>query len=121
MYRRRMGMSHQAPVWAELAKLKAQPVLNPHFRMVQAFVNHLNGLAEVTVRVGNLPRWLIEIQELIGRLQDRTYARIPLTPEERVCLLTFVSTWQCRCGPPYHMERPEAQLVLITLLEFAQR
>ncbi|WVN88324.1 uncharacterized protein L203_103529 [Cryptococcus depauperatus CBS 7841] len=111
----------QAPPQVELARLKQAPALNPNYNMVIKYLDCLNRLADHYIPLGNLAAWLIEVQLLIQKLQKRVYSRIHLTPVERKSLLNFATYWRNMTRPPYNMGRPEAQIVMITLIEFAQR
>ncbi|KAK6910218.1 hypothetical protein V866_000905 [Kwoniella sp. B9012] len=108
-------------VQMEMANLKAAPVLNPNYGMVIKYLDCLNRLADYLLSRGatGLAPWLMEVQWLLTSLQKRTYHRMPLTPVERTSIISFASYWRRRTEPPYLMGRPEAQLVLIALTEFA--
>ncbi|WWC89443.1 uncharacterized protein L201_004367 [Kwoniella dendrophila CBS 6074] len=105
----------------EMAQLKAAPVLNPNYGMVIKYLDCLNRLADYLCSRGatGLAPWLMEVQWLLTSLQKRTYHRMPLTPVERTSIVSFASYWRRRTEAPYLMGRPEAQLVLIALTEFA--
>ncbi|GFZ43999.1 hypothetical protein JCM24511_01720 [Saitozyma sp. JCM 24511] len=106
----------------ELGQLKAAPVLNPHFGMVIKYLDCLNRLMDALI-MSNGPdgvrHWLVEVQTFIRVLQKRIFQRMPLTPQERSAIISFVAYWRQMGHPPYAMGRPEAQLVLIALQEFA--
>ncbi|XAO23907.1 hypothetical protein I312_102692 [Cryptococcus bacillisporus CA1280] len=102
-------------------RLKQTPALNPHYNMVIKYLDCLNRLADQLIPNSNLPAWLIEVQPLIKLLQKRVFSRLPLTPVERSALLNFAQYWKSMTRPPYNMGRPEAQIVMITLAEFAVR
>ncbi|WVQ99308.1 hypothetical protein IAU59_006440 [Kwoniella sp. CBS 9459] len=113
---------HAVGVQMELAALKSAPVLNPHFGMVIKYLDCLNRLADqllASSRGAGMAAWLVEVQHLIKLLQKRTFNRMPLTPVERSSIISFANYWRRMVQPPYDMGRPEAQLVLITLTEFA--
>ncbi|WVQ80636.1 hypothetical protein IAT38_002741 [Cryptococcus sp. DSM 104549] len=115
------GSFGQLPAQAELARLKAAPVLNPNYGMVIKYLDCLNRMADQMIPQGQLPAWLIEVQHLIRTLQKRVYSRVPLTSVERSSLISFAQYWRSMTHAPYHMGRPEAQIVMITLQEFASR
>ncbi|ALO60314.1 hypothetical protein CNA02895 [Cryptococcus deneoformans JEC21] len=118
MFHFRLG--HASPQ-AELKRLKQASALNPNYNMVIKYLDCLNRLADQMIPNSNLPIWLIEVQHLITLLQKRVFSRVPLTPVERSALLNFAQYWRSMTRPPYSMGRPEAQIVMITLAEFATR
>ncbi|OWZ60181.1 hypothetical protein C356_00315 [Cryptococcus neoformans c45] len=118
MFHFRLG---QASPQSELIRLKQAPALNPNYNMVIKYLDCLNRLADQLIPNSNLPTWLIEVQHLIRLLQKRVFSRMPLTPIERSALLNFAQYWRSMTRPPYNMGRPEAQIVMITLAEFATK
>ncbi|KAK8864308.1 hypothetical protein IAR55_001555 [Kwoniella newhampshirensis] len=114
-------MMRAAQVSTELAVMRNAPLLNPHFGQVVKYLDVLNRSADVFLATGNgmgLPAWLVEVQLFLKQLQKRKYVNMPLTPVERAAILSFAQYWRRMVGPPYNMGRPEAQIVLITLLEY---
>ncbi|KAL7420633.1 hypothetical protein Q5752_004584 [Cryptotrichosporon argae] len=109
----------------ELQALKQSPLLNPHYRMVHAYLDVLNALVEPLARTQGpamgARAWLIEVQALVVHLHRRALAGVPLNPQERAAVHQFVAYWRQMAAPPYNMARPEAQIVLLTLQECASR
>jgi len=120
---RAMGASPAVrAVQMELQQLKAAPILNPHFGMVNKYLDCLNRLMDAAVSSqgpGGVKIWLIEVQTLIRHLQKRVFQRMPLNQTERAAIFNFTSYWRQMNQAPFGMSRPEVQLVLITLTEFA--
>ncbi|ORY34096.1 hypothetical protein BCR39DRAFT_503750 [Naematelia encephala] len=112
-------------VQVELQQLKSAPVLNPHFHMVDKYLDCLNRLMDALITTQGpamgVKTWLIEVQTLTRLVQKRAFQRLPLTPQERMAILNFANYWRQNVSAPYFMGRPEAQIVLIALSELATR
>lgn len=84
-------------------------------------LNRFIDIAIATNGPAGFRTWLVEVQMLIAQLQKRYNLRVPLTPGEKQALLNFAAYWRSMQAPSYSMQSGEAQVVLITLTEFAMR
>jgi hypothetical protein len=107
--------------------------------LTQSSIDLLNQLMDIAVSTQGaygVKLWLIEVQAFTRQLQKRILAQMPLLPHERHAVVNFVAYWRNAMHPAvsrrlvrgtggpetdlqYGMATPEAQIVLIALMEFA--
>ncbi|ORY27325.1 hypothetical protein BCR39DRAFT_483598 [Naematelia encephala] len=104
-------------VRGELERYKHAPCVS-----AELYLDCLNRLLEPLAIVQGLlglRTWLAEVQIFMGKIKQRSFAGMPLTPRERQILQWYSARWRELRGGPCDMGRPEAQIILIAMGEMA--